>query len=225
MTDKERQARLQLLSAKFHVPLRRVFKFTGDDPKYRLETEIGSVDLGDVAGLIGQAKLRKSVAACTGLYLPQFTAKHWPKYAQLLLSVCEDVERGTDATTEGTTLEWISGYLDQRPPHPDITQADPGREPFLLGGAIHIYTSDLKRWLRAQFDERVSRNDLTARLRAFGAEPVKVDLTVDGKPTSRSTWRLPDKSAAVVDRAVESNSKREISSPNIAEFLPFTLLS
>jgi hypothetical protein len=193
MDDKDRKARLQLLSAKFHVPLRRVFKFTGDDPKYHLETEIGSVDLGDVAGLIGQAKLRKSIAACTGLYLPQFKSKNWSKYAQLLLSICEEVERGPDATTEGTTFEWISGYLDQRPPHPDIAQADPGHEPFLRDGAVHIYTSDLKRWLKAQIDERVSRNDLTARLRAFGAEPVKVDLTVDGKPTSRSTWRLPEK--------------------------------
>jgi hypothetical protein len=193
MDDKERKARLQLLSAKFHVPLRRVFKFTGDDPKYRLETEIGSVDLGDVAGLIDQAKLRKSIAACTGLYLPRFKAKHWPQYAQLLLGVCEEVERGPDATTEGTTFEWISGYLDQRPPHPNIAQADPGREPFFRDGAVHVFASDLKRWLKAQVDERISRNDLTARLRAFGAEPVKVDLTVDGKPTSRSTWRLPEK--------------------------------
>jgi hypothetical protein len=191
--DAKRKTIMQMLAAKFHVPLQRVLRFTGDEPKYRLETDVGPVDLGDVRGLIGQAKLRNSIAARTGIYLPPFDKKQWPKYAGMLLSVCEDVDRGLDATTEGTLADWLSRYLDQRPPHASLQEADEGREPFLDGGAVHIFTSGFKRWLSAQLDERVSRNDLTADLRAFGAEPVKFDLTVHGKTTSRSTWRLPIK--------------------------------
>ena len=46
-------------------------------------------------------------------------------------------------------------------------------EPFLDGDAAHIFTSSLMRWLHVQVDERVTRNDLTADLRAFEAEPIK----------------------------------------------------
>jgi hypothetical protein len=193
MDDAKRQARLQLLSAKFHVPLQRILRYTGDKPKYRLETAVGAVDLGDVRGLISQANLRESIAARTGVYLPLFKRSVWPKYARTLLSVCEDVERGIDATMEGTLNEWLAAYLDQHPPHASLKEADEGREPFLDGGAVHIFTAGFRRWLTAQQDERMSRNDLTADLRAFGAEPVKFDLDVKGKTTSRSAWKLPAK--------------------------------
>jgi hypothetical protein len=193
MNDEKRQAVLQTLSAKFGLPLLRVLKFSGDDPKYRLETTVGPVDLGDVRGLIGQAKLRERVAARTGIYLPLFKKTVWPKYAKNLLSLCEEVDRGSDATMEGTLREWLAGYLDQHPPHASLKEADEGREPFLDGGAVHIFTSGFRRWLTAQQDERISRNDLTADLRAFGAEPVKFDLDIEGKTTSRSAWKLPDK--------------------------------
>jgi hypothetical protein len=193
MDDAQRKAILKFLSAKFRVLLRQILRFTGDEPKYRLETAVGAVDLGDVRGLIGQTKLRNSIAARTGIYLPLFTGKVWAKYAKMLLEVCEDVDRGQDATKEGQLSEWLSRYLDQHPPHATLEEADEGREPFLEGGAVHIYTSCLKRWLIAQLDERVSRNDLTADLRAFDAEPVKFDVVINGKTTSRSTWRLPKK--------------------------------
>jgi len=98
MDDAKRTAGLKLLSAKVHVHIKRVVKFSGDEPMYRLETDVGAVDLCDVRGLIGQAKLRNSIAACTGLYLPNFKQKTWSKYAAMLLNVCEDVDRGLDAT-------------------------------------------------------------------------------------------------------------------------------
>jgi hypothetical protein len=129
MDESKRQAALRMLSAKFGVPLQRVLKFTGDEPKYRLETDLGAVGLGDVRGLIEQAKLRNSIAACTGIYVPVFKGKSWSKYAGMLLSVCEDVDRGVDATTEGRLCEWLAGYLDQHPPHATLAEADEGREP------------------------------------------------------------------------------------------------
>jgi hypothetical protein len=194
MDDAERRrAELQMLSARFHVPLQRVVRFTGDEPKYRLETAAGAVDLGDVRGLIGQTRLRNSIAAATGIYLPAFSGKVWSKCARLLLRACEDVDRGLDATKEGTLSEWLSRYLDQHPPHACIQEADEGKEPFLDSGDVHIFTTGLKRWLNAQMDERITRNDLTADLRAFGAEPVKFDVEINGKMTSRSVWRLPAK--------------------------------
>jgi hypothetical protein len=193
MNNDRKQAVLQTLSAKFGLELRRVIKHTGKSPKYFLETAVGDVALGDVRGLITQTKLRECLAAHTGIYLPLFKRSVWTKYARSLLSLCEDVDRGPDATTEGTLSEWLAAYLDQHPPHASLKEADEGREPFLDGDAVHIFTSGFRRWLSAQQDERISRNDLTADLRAFGAEPVKFDLDIKGKTTSRSAWKLPDK--------------------------------
>jgi hypothetical protein len=120
MDDSTRQTLLQLLSTKFGLPLLRVLKFTGDDPRYRLETGAGPVDLGDIKGLISQAKLRENIAARTGIYLPLIKRTVWPKYAKSLLSLCEDVDRGSDATREGTLEEWLYAYLDQRPPQKSL---------------------------------------------------------------------------------------------------------
>lgn len=193
MDDLKRQAALRTLSAKFGIELRRVLRLTGDEPKYRLETAAGDVDLGDVKCLIGQTNLRNRLAASTGIYLPLFKGATWSKFAKQLLLICENVDRGVDATKEGILAEWLSQYLDQHPPQPCLKEADEGREPFLDGDAAHIFTSSLMRWLHVQVDERVTRNDLTADLRAFGAEPIKFDLEIDGKTTSRSAWRLPSK--------------------------------
>jgi hypothetical protein len=143
--------------------------------------------------LIGQNKLRESIAAGIGVYLPVFGAKKWPKYAKGLLSLCEDVDRGADATREGILYEWLASYLDQHPPHKTLQDADEGREPFLDGGAVLIFTAGLLRWLKVHVNEQISRNDLTADLRVFGAHPEIHDLEVNGKPTTRSAWRLPDK--------------------------------
>jgi hypothetical protein len=193
MDAAKKQALLQLLSAKLRFPLQGVLRYTGDDPRYRLETGVGAVDLGDIRGLINQKTLRNKLAASVGIYLPLINTKQWAKCAGFLLQLCEDVERGDDATKEGTLREWLTAYLDQHPPQKDLKEADESREPFLDGGAVHIFTTSLMHWLKRYVDERISRNDLTADLRTFGATPVKFDLEVNGKSTSRSAWRLPAK--------------------------------
>jgi hypothetical protein len=202
--NSERQKIAKKLSKTFQVQINRVLKFTGDTPKYRLETGAGAVTLGDVRGLIGQSRLRNSIAACTGIYMPLIERDDWPTYASMLLRICEDVDRGPDATKEGALAEFLAGYLDQHQPHRSLEEADEGREPFIKDDEVYIYLSPFKRWLAAQVDERVGRDELTADLRAFGAEPKKIDTEINGKPTSRSAWRLPEKAYASLLKAASS---------------------
>ena len=75
---------LRDLSRTLGVPLTRIVKFLGDEPRYRLETQLGSVDLGDVRGLIEQSELRKHIAACTGIYRQQSPESDGP----VLLDAC-----------------------------------------------------------------------------------------------------------------------------------------
>jgi hypothetical protein len=191
VTPERRKTVLRTLSTKFKVPLKRIVKFTGDDPRYRLETELGDVQLGNVNGLIGQSKLRSSIAAATGKYLPHFDPDLWPGVARLLLEACEEVDRGRDATLIGTMTEWLRAYLRHKQPHESLAEADEGREPFTHNGAVYIFIDNLRHWLGVQQGEKVTRNMLTADLRAFGAEPEPFDLEVKDKRTTRSAWKLP----------------------------------
>ena len=179
------------LATKFRVPIKRIIKFTGDDPRYRLETELGNVQLGNVNGLIAQGKLRSSIAASTGKYLPHFDPDDWPALATLLLDACEEVDRGQDATLTGTMTEWLRAYFDHKHPHASIEEADEGREPFLHNGAVYLFSGDFRRWLGLRFAEKIPQNQLTTQLRTFGAAPESFSLTVKGKTTTRSAWKLP----------------------------------
>jgi hypothetical protein len=182
---------IDTLATKFRVPIKRIVKFTGDEPQYRLETELGCVQLGAVPGLIYQNRLRCSIASATGRYLPHFSEKVWPGIAALLLKACEEVDRGQDATLAGTLGEFLRAYLDHKRPHASIEEADAGREPFLHNGAVYLFSGDFKRWLSLRFGEKIIQNQLTTELRTFGAAPESFNLTVNGKATTRSAWRLP----------------------------------
>jgi hypothetical protein len=189
--DMKRAALLKLLSARFKVPIKRIIRFTGEPSLYRLETDLGDVQLSGVAGLINQSKLRISVADATGRYLPQIDPETWPSVAQALLDACESVDRGQDATLRGAMGEWLRAYLSEKSIHVTLEKADEGREPFMDNGAVVIFTTDFKRWLQIRQNERVTQGRLTADLRTFGAEPGVYKVVSNGKPTTRSAWRLP----------------------------------
>jgi hypothetical protein len=187
----KQRALLEMLSARFRVPIHRIVKYTGEPSQYRLETGCGDVQLGGVAGLITQSKLRLSVADATGRYLPHFDSEVWPMIAQALLDACEAVDRGEDATMRGALSEWLRCYLGEKSIHPTLAEADEGREPFAAGDAVYIFSGDLKRWLQMRQNERVTQGKLTADLRAFGAEPEILKAVIHGRATSRSVWKLP----------------------------------
>ena len=189
--DSRRRLILETLSARFKVRIQRIVRYTGEPTLYRLETAFGNVQLGGVAGLIGQSKLRISIADATGRYLPHFDPDVWPAIAQALLDACEIVDRGEDATMRGTMSDWLRAYLAEKSIHPTLEEADEGREPFLDGGDVIIFSGDLKRWLHVRQNERVPQNGLTADLRTFGAQPQVFKLVNQSGETTRSAWRLP----------------------------------
>ena len=190
-TESERRAILDLLSKRFNVPMRRIVRYIGGPSFYRLETEFGDVQLGTVAGLITQSKLRLAIADATGRYLPQLDPDVWPTVAQALLDACESVDRGQDATLHGTMSEWLGAYLAERSVHATLEEADEGREPFMDDGSVVMFSRDFRKWLQIRQNERVNQGRLTADLRAFGAEPDVYKAVIKGKQTTRSAWRLP----------------------------------
>jgi hypothetical protein len=189
--DARRRAILQGLTSVFGVQITRIIKYVGEPAVYALETTLGDVQLGKVDGLIEQPKLRNSVASVTGRFLPPISGRKWPLVAQALLDACESIDRGEDATVRGTVSEWLRSYLAERSIHPTLEEADEGREPFFDAGAVAIFSTDLRRWLQVRQIEHVTQCELTADLRAFGAEPEVLKTVVKGRASTRSVWKLP----------------------------------
>jgi hypothetical protein len=191
MTETDRARLLEGLNAKLGIRITRIIKYSGDQGQYRLETSHGTVSLGGVEGLISQNKLRKFIADCTGKYIPAFKPEEWATIAQGLLDAVEVVSRGADATLNGTYSEWLRVYFNEQPPLKDLKEADQGRAPFIEGERLHIFAMSFQSWLQIRQNQQITRDRLTAELRAIGAEPSTQYLTVKGKRTSRSVWRLP----------------------------------
>lgn len=177
-----------------NVPITRIIKYKSDPPEYRLETERGSIRLGSVSNLIGQAKLRDHVAAATGIYMLSIGSANWPNVAQMMLNLCEEEDIGSEATDKGSVESWLADYLDERAPVDDRQKALPTRQPFYHEGDLCIFGADLRRWLTVTRGERITSKEMGQKLRLVNGEAtVMAFQKAEDSPemTTRSIWRIP----------------------------------
>ena len=189
-----KEAILQSLSALFGVRLLQIIKFVADPPIYKLKTNRGDITLGEVDNLIGQSKLRTKIAAATGKYLPKFKEAKWDKIAQALLDCCMEVEIGDEATESGEIRDWLSQYLDAKPPldSESLDEALLHQQPVRYKGRVAIFGTDFRKWLRTAQQEKVTAKRMGMLMRSIGCEPSKITTEQAGKITSRSVWFLRD---------------------------------
>jgi hypothetical protein len=189
--DERRRKIIANLSKQFGVTVRRIVKYTAAQPEYRLETTVGAILLGDVSNLIAQAKIRNKIAAATGIYLPRFSWQRWDTIAQALLDACEEETLGDEATEIGTAAAWLVGYLDERKPIDDANSAVQTRHPFVSEGHVHIFGTDLRKWLNFAQGEKITAKAMGATLRPLGAEPITMGFSMGDQSTTRNVWKLP----------------------------------
>lgn len=187
----KRKLIIDALSAMFGVTIKRIIKYLADQPTYRLETDLGSIMLGEVANLINQNQLRTKMAAACGRLLPKFKGERWENIAQALLDACEDEELGEEATERGQARAWVQNYLEERKPIDDPEQASITKYPFIKDHNVYIFGSSLRQWLVISQGEKVTAKQMGAILRAYDCQPETVYVQVQGKETTRSVWRIP----------------------------------
>lgn len=180
--------------------IERVIKYTASEPLFRLETNKGSISLGDVSNLIGQTQFRKKVAALTGIFLPLKSPAKWARIAQLLLDLCEIESIGDENTEMGKIEDWLMDYFEQWVPTdvPDIDERKNDllidalrlKAPFIRGAYVYIILSAFREWvMRARNDLSVVSEHIGTSLRAMGWEPYTLNVVVEGRPSTRGTWR------------------------------------
>jgi hypothetical protein len=187
-----RELTLQYLSEALGCRIRDVIKYAQDPPKYRLITEKGGIDLGDVTGLIEQSSIRKALAATNSHYIPKFKNDDWEAIAQMLLDVCRVISTGPESTDTGAMREWLNVYFDENPPGElnDVTIAN--QQPHVNNGFICFYGSHLRTWLYQRQNEKVTAKHLGILLRRIKGKPANVAYEApDGKRSMRAVWQVP----------------------------------
>jgi hypothetical protein len=185
----------EILETLLGFRIERVVKYAASDPLYRLETNKGSISLGDVSNLIGQVQFRKKVAALTGIFIPIKSPAKWARIAQLLLDLCELESIGDENTESGKMDDWLKDYFEQWVPaevsgEDVLMEALRTRVPFIRGEYVYIFLSAFRDWvMRARNDLSVINENLGTTLKMMGWEPYTLNLDIEGRHTTRGTWR------------------------------------
>ena len=212
--EDERDGFLRDVSALLGFKIRRVLKFVGDPPQYRLVLEQGTIHLGGVESILNSAKFRASIAAVSGHLISRFKADRWDPVAQAILQSVEELDLGADSSAEGIVYEWLGEYMTQHRPSEERQEAITIREPFLdPDGAPAFFLTEFRSWLAFHRDERLGRRQLATLLRSAACSPRVVAYTreSDGHRTSVQVWVVP---AAVSSKLPLKREKYSTTTPD-----------
>lgn len=192
-----RSSLLDFLSPILKTGVTRVERYNTEPATFRMLTEAGWVHLGTVSELLSQNHCRAAIGEVTRTMFDRMKAAEWDKIAEAIIRAAEEVDVGPEPSTQGSTHGWLEEYLEQHVPasEPDESVIL-ARVPFMKEDEndvphVHIVLAHFRAWLERSDGEKLNRNQMAMRLRLTGAEPIKLNCTLDRKVTTRSVWRLP----------------------------------
>lgn len=183
---------LGLISEQLGLEIVRIVKYNSTPPSYRLIAPTVAIDLGGPGDVLSWNRFRESVAGVANLLIPRFKAPAWDRLIQNFLDAAEEEDVGIESTESGQVYSWLSEYLLARHPTEDVEQAIENEYPYVDAEKhVCIFAGSLRKWLWLNRGEKISQRDLGRMLRSFGCDPMKLNVTVEGRRTTRSAWRMP----------------------------------
>lgn len=186
-----RRSALDVIGQQVGMELIHFIKYASEPPAYAAVTPTGMIPLGGTDGFLRWDKFRQACAGYANVLIPRFKPAQWDRICELILKAVEEQDVGAEATERGEVSAWLSQYLAQRPPVDTVEEAATSEYPYVDSDRVVLFGPAFKRWLWLTYQERLTNKDMGRRLRAFGCEPDKINVDVDGKRTSRGIWRLP----------------------------------
>jgi hypothetical protein len=190
MSDRDRIALCDQISAKLGIKILRIVKLSGQEPTYRMELPEGKIHFDSVSKLISQTAVRNAVAGRVGTLIPPFKPGPWRDMAQSLLDACVVEEGSEELEFEGAAGIHIEQYLAETPFIASIDGRSPQdrRKPMLRDGRITVCASDFQLFLNKANQLNLSVKAVAAMLSTVGAKTVRVRHK---RHKEQSRWALP----------------------------------
>lgn len=180
-----------MLSSVLGVEVKRFVQHRSAQPKYRLETDTASIVIGDSAAVLSQTKFRAQVFAIARKVLPKFKDREWEQIVRGLGDLCEVEDIGEEATERGQARTWIASYLAAHPALEDRDEAAKKGTAFVRDGSTFIFGHELRKWLVVSEFDRITPHEMGSLLKHFGCAPVRVNVKLRDRWTTKSAWRIP----------------------------------
>lgn len=194
-TEERKHKLLESISTKLGVVITGIEKYLVEPPNYCLITSSGRVTLGNVDQLISYSSLRKHIASKTGHIIPKFDGRKkgtekWDNIAQAMLDVCTEIEMDESATDIGKVkimLEEYLGYFSNF----DIETGLETKSPFIKDGSTYFFLESLQKWSVTESFEIMANKAMVVILKQLGCTSEKFNFLLEGKRTTRRSWKIP----------------------------------
>lgn len=187
-----RRAALDVVGQRVGIEVVHFIKYLSDPPQFAMVTPVATIPLGGADGILNWAKFRQAVWQSVGHQVERFKATEWDRVTALIPRAWEEWDVGAEATERGELEGWLQTYLAQRPPVDTVAEAVTSEYPFRdADGRVVLFGPAFKRWLWLTYQEKLTNKELGRRLRAYGAEPDKINVADGGNRSTRGIWRLP----------------------------------
>lgn len=161
---------IQVLRQALKIPIARIVRYTGDNPKFQLEFDDGSeVVIGGADQLVEQGKLRRHIVDHCLIYLPKFKSEKWDKYANLIIKAVETVETGPETRRKFHIKELVQRFLDSQNAIKDWRTAYMTRRPFVKGERVYVFFDEMRSWINMN-SEPIGTKDLGTILKGLGGD-------------------------------------------------------
>ena len=175
------------------LKITRIIKHDSNPPLFRLETNLGIINLGKIDNLISWTRFKKHLADNTGITITKLA--HWDNIAQGML-ICQEIEphNSLQCPQYDQFDEWIMQYLQENKaiPYEDTSSTVSGK-PFIRDDIIFIYSKDYREWLKANHDHDISSKSMADMLFDAGCRSRVMSSLNDKGVSSRTFWLIPQR--------------------------------
>lgn len=195
--DDVREETLVDLSKALGIPIRRIVRFRGDPPSYRLDLEDASISLPTVSSILSPVAFEEAIAAGAGKVIGTYKRAEWKPLAQAILRACVDEDLGADSDPAALAAELLGGFLGQHTPYREEERAKAleQRRPWLQDGDVWFWLGEIVSWISMRGGERTTRKGFARALRKLGARPHHVRVMRGRSASTAQVWRMEESSA------------------------------
>ena len=168
------------------------WKLMSNPPAWQGELAGGQiVNFGSSKDLFSWSKARAAIGDATDHMIERMKAPVWDRLCQAVMAVAIPVDTGLESTETGQMYLWLSEYLMTHQPIKDPNEAALTEYPYINSdGMLVLFATGFRNWLWLNRSTKIENREVSRRLLNYGATNEKVNVTISGKRTTKSVWKM-----------------------------------